>query len=62
MVEKLWACRKCQWVPKNRDEESRICPKCGQECTHEDFLTDERDLRIWREDLMRDNKGFRQID
>ena len=31
MVEKRLFCKKCQWIPQSKDEQSIICPKCGTE-------------------------------
>lgn len=43
------------WTPKNREEQSTICPKCGSECVQRDFL-DEKDMSAMLEDLKRENK------
>ena len=60
MVEKSWGCRKCRWTPKNIDEQSRICPKCGEECTLEDVLTKD-DVQAYYDEL-RNSKDFRVRD
>ena len=55
MVEKLLVCPKCMWVSKTKEEQLTICPKCGTECVKRDFLTDEKDMKAWRDDLIRDS-------
>lgn len=57
MIEKWWVCLKCIWVPRNRDDQSTICPKCGNECVQKDFL-DKSDMSAWVEDLKRNNVPY----
>ena len=41
MVEKIWVCSRCQYVPQNipYDEQPRTCPKCGNPCKESDFIS-----------------------
>lgn len=55
MVEKWWVCPKCMWIPKTKEEQSTICPKCSAECVKRDFVTDQRDVEAWHEDLRRES-------
>lgn len=49
MVEKWYFCKKCQWTPQSKDEQSAICPKCGNNCVQLDFIPKE-DIQTWQND------------
>ena len=55
MVEKRLFCKKCQWIPQSKDEQSIICPKCGNECTLGDVILKE-DFQAWQDDLADNSK------
>jgi len=46
---------KCQWAPQNKDEQSAVCPKCGNECTQLDFIHKE-DMQAWQNDIVNNSK------
>lgn len=41
---------KCEWAPQSKDEQSAICPKCGNECIQLDRISKE-DMEAWQDDL-----------
>ena len=43
MVEKIWYCPKCNYVPQNipYEKQPRTCPKCGLSCKEGDFVNSE---------------------
>jgi len=57
MVEKIWYCPKCQYVPQNipYKEQPRTCPKCGFPCKEGDFVHGE-DFKAIMEDMKRENE------
>ena len=57
MVEKIWACSRCQYVPQNipYDEQPRTCPKCGSPCRESDFVKEE-DFKAIMEEMLRENE------
>ncbi len=57
MVEKIWVCSKCDYVPQNipYDEQPRTCPKCNSLCIEADFVKGE-DFNAILEDMKRENK------
>jgi len=57
MVEKIWVCLSCQYIPQNipYDEQPRICPKCGLPCKEMDFVHQE-DFKAILEDARREAK------
>jgi len=59
MVEKIWYCPKCQYVPQNipYDEQPRICPKCENPCTQGDVVKGE-DIKAMMEDTKRESNRF----
>jgi len=59
MVEKIWYCQRCQYVPQNipYDEQPRTCPKCGSPCTQGDVVKAE-DLKAIMEDTKRESNRF----
>ena len=50
MVEKWYFCKKCQWTPQSKDEQSTICPKCGNNCVQGEFIPKE-DMQAFQDDL-----------
>ena len=66
MVEKIWVCRKCQYIPQNipYDEQPRICPKCGSPCEEMDFIPAEHfeaDTKAMMEDYKREGRVFEPV-
>ncbi len=43
MVEKIWYCPKCKYIPQNipYEKQPRTCPKCGLSCKEGDFVNSE---------------------
>ena len=62
MVEKIWYCPKCQYVPQNipYKEQPRTCPKCGFPCKEGDFVKKE-DINAIMEDYKRDSRVFKSF-
>jgi len=60
MVEKIWYCPRCQYVPQNipYDEQPRICPKCNSPCKEGDFVHGE-DFKAIMEDYKREGRVFK---
>ena len=65
MVEKIWYCPKCHYVPQNilYEEQPRTCPKCGFPCKEGDFVKQE-DFKAIMEDLRNDftKSGWKLVD
>jgi len=59
MVEKIWYCPKCQYVPQEipAESEQQPCPKCGYPLKLGDYLQKE-DIKAWQEDLKRESSRF----
>ncbi len=57
MVEKLWFCPRCKYVPQNipYDQQPRTCSRCGSPCKEGDYVTGE-DLKGIMEDMKRESK------
>ena len=67
MVEKIWFCSKCDYVPQNipYDEQPRTCPKCGSPCKQGDFIPKEffvADTKAMMEDARREGRVAKTID
>ena len=62
MVEKIWYCPKCQYVPQNipYEEQHRTCPKCGLPCKEGDFVHQE-DLKAIMEDYKQEGRVFKSF-
>ena len=62
MVEKIWYCPKCQYVPQNipYEEQPRTCPKCGLPCKEGDFVKKE-DFKAVMEDYEREGSVFKSF-
>ena len=59
MVEKIWYCPRCHYVPQNipYDEQPRTCPKCNSPCKQGDFIPAkdfEADTKAMMEDYRRE--------
>ena len=66
MVEKIWVCTRCQYVPQNipYDEQPRFCPKCGNPCKERDFIPAkyfEADIKAMYEDAKREGRVFKSF-
>ena len=57
MVEKIWVCLRCQYIPQSipYDEQPRTCPKCNSPCKEMDFVKGE-DFKAIMEDYKREEK------
>jgi len=53
-TEKWGVCLKCLWIPKTTEDQSTICPKCGNECVQR-YFNDKRELKSWQELQKRSN-------
>ena len=67
MVEKIWYCPRCQYVPQNipYDEQPRTCPKCGSPCREGDFIPKEffeADMKARMEDARREGRVAEAVD
>jgi len=62
MVEKIWCCRKCHYIPQNipYEEQPRTCPQCGLPCKKEDFVKQE-DFNAIMEDYEREGRVFKSF-
>lgn len=49
MEENGLACPYCKFVSTDNDNQSVICPKCGEECIKVDYI-DEKDIQAWHEE------------
>ena len=60
MVEKIWSCPKCNYVPQNipYEDQPRTCPKCGSPCKEDDFVHQE-DFKALMEDSKREGRVFK---
>jgi len=66
MVEKIWVCSRCDYVPQNipYDEQPRTCPKCGNPCKQGDFIPAEyfeADTKAMYEDAKREGRVFKSF-
>lgn len=64
MVEKIWVCSRCDYIPQNipYDEQPKTCPKCNSPCKQGDFVHKE-DFKAIMEDSIREAEeaGFRFV-
>ena len=63
MVEKIWVCPVCDYVPQNipYEKQSRLCPVCKSPCVERDFIAAkdfEADTKAMMEDDKRDGRVF----
>jgi len=59
MVEKIWYCPRCHYVPQNipYEKQPRTCPKCNSPCKQGDFIPAkdfEADTKAMMEDSIRE--------
>ncbi len=60
MVEKIWICSKCDYVPQDiHADQPTICPKCGEPCRQADYIPAEyfeADTKPLMEDAKREGE------
>jgi len=66
MVEKIWVCYRCNYVPQNipYDEQPWVCPKCGSPCKQVDYFPKEffeADMKARMADARREGRVFEPV-
>lgn len=56
MVEKRFCCVECKWTPQNKEEQSVICPKCGNECRQMNVISKE-EVQALQDELINKNNN-----